>query len=75
MRVLHRQPRMSRSLSSGAHSRDPLAHPGYACCASSLRKQGPIATGVGLAKNASSISFDRGHNAVWVPAFAGTTWG
>jgi hypothetical protein len=23
--------RMSRSLSSGAHSRDPLAHPGYAC--------------------------------------------
>jgi len=22
--------RMSRSLSSGAHSRDPLAHPGYA---------------------------------------------
>src|SRR4051794_36001537 len=22
-------PRMSRSLSSGAHSRDPLAHPGY----------------------------------------------
>jgi hypothetical protein len=23
------KPRMSRSLSSGAHSRDPLAHPGY----------------------------------------------
>ena len=27
-----RRPRISRSLSSGAHSRDPLAHPGYACC-------------------------------------------
>jgi len=24
-------PRISRSLSSGAHSRDPLARPGYAC--------------------------------------------
>jgi len=24
------QPRISRSLSSGAHSRDPLAYPGYA---------------------------------------------
>jgi hypothetical protein len=24
-----RNTRMSRSLSSGAHSRDPLAHPGY----------------------------------------------
>jgi DNA-binding phage protein len=24
--------RMSRSLSSGVHSRDALAHPGYACC-------------------------------------------
>ena len=23
------EPRASRSLSSGAHSRDPLAHPGY----------------------------------------------
>ncbi len=37
---------------------------------SSLRKQGPIATGVSLAKNASSTSFNHGHNAVWVPGRA-----
>src|SRR5438270_9583950 len=30
MRV--RSTRMSRSLPSGAHSRDPLAHAGYGCC-------------------------------------------
>ena len=35
--------------------------------ASSLRKQGPIATDVSLAKIASSIALYRGHNAVWVP--------
>ena len=34
---------------------------------SSLRTQGPIATAISYAKSASSISFDRGHNAVWVP--------
>ena len=36
--------------------------------ASSLRTQGPIATGSSLAKSASSISLEREHNAVWVPA-------
>ena len=35
---------------------------------SSLRKQGPIATGVSVAKIASCVSLYRGHNAVWVPA-------
>src|SRR3981189_575016 len=34
---------------------------------SSLRTQGPIATGASLAKIASSIAPYRGHNAVWVP--------
>ena len=38
--------------------------------ASSLRKQGPIATVVNLAKSASSISSHREHNAVWVPGRA-----
>jgi hypothetical protein len=33
-RGLHELSRMSRSLSSGAHSRDPLAHPGYAASSS-----------------------------------------
>jgi hypothetical protein len=39
------------------------------------RAQGPITTGVGVTKIVSSISFNRRHNAVWVPACAGTTWG
>ncbi len=38
-----------------------------ALSASSLRTQGPIATGVNWMKIASSIASYRGHNAVWVP--------
>jgi hypothetical protein len=40
---------------------------------SSLRKQGPIATGSSLAKSVCQLGLSRRHNAVWVPAFAGTT--
>jgi hypothetical protein len=46
--------RMSRSLSSGAHSRDPLAHPGYEADAAfailrkqSRHRQSPPAVGIG----------------------------
>jgi hypothetical protein len=58
-----RRPRISQELPPGygiSLLRNDLS-------ASSLRKQGPIATAVSLVKIASSIALYRGHNAVWIP--------
>src|ERR1700686_1515537 len=38
-RVFIFESRISQSLSSGAHSRDPLGHAGYACCDDMIRRK------------------------------------
>jgi len=42
-------------------------------CTSSLRTQGPIATGLPIARKPSNSASQKTRHGVWVPAFAGTT--